>query len=463
VAVREFDGIDDYIETATGALATSTFGTFAALVKRGGTGAWHTFLAFHDSGGTALNQFAYESSDLTALWSAGTTRTGPAAIGTADWGLVVVRKASGTATARFSLYNFTTAAWVHGDANGTNVDWTSPGTGGTVRTRWHTADLLRGRLAVRGAWNTVKWTADTTGDAALEAAGLELSLQKWVDATPDALWSFDQDSVATAVTDITGGGADQTSIAGTAVVTGDDPPGFDFTIGAVTIAPSGITSAETFGSATVTTDTTTIAPTGISSVETFGTPSVTVGAVTVTPTGITSAEAFGDTVVSSRSLIAPDGIASGEAFGGPSVTAGAITVAPTGIGSEEAFGSPTLTTGPVTVSPSGIASGETFGASTLTSEVTITPAGIASIEAAGTPTLTLGPVTISPTGIASVEAFGTPTVTDLNALLGWPPAAGAPTVATPATAGAPTVTRGAGAGPPVVHHAVSAGEPTTST
>jgi hypothetical protein len=438
VAVREFDGIDDYIETATGALATSTFGTFAALVKRGGTGAWHTFLAFHDSGGTALNQFAYESSDLTALWSAGTTRTGPAAIGTADWGLVVVRKTSGTATARFSLYNFTTAAWVHGNASGTNVDWTSPGTGGTVRTRWQTGDLLRGRLAVRGAWNTVKWAADTTGDAAIEAAGLETSLQNWHDATPDAGWAFNQDSVTTAVEDWTGGGANQSSLTGTTVVTGDDPPGFSFDLG----TPLGTTTETDTARALTRSKTISLAATAETD--------------TARPVGRVKTRPLGRALDTS--------------------TAHGLTRSKTaglGRGAETDTARPLGSTGAVVLGRAaetdlarglGRAKTRQLGRATETSlarpieAVRVVALGRA-VETDAAPalrrakTLLLG---------RAVETDTARAVTNPATLVGWPPAAGAPTVATPVTAGAPTVTRGAGAGAPVVHQAVSAGEPTVS-
>src|SRR5690606_14553713 len=61
-----------------------------------------------------------------------------------------------------------------------------------------------------------------------EAAGLEESLQAWFDAEPDALWAFNQESVTDPVNDLTGNGADQIARTVTAVITGEDPPGFDW-------------------------------------------------------------------------------------------------------------------------------------------------------------------------------------------------------------------------------------------
>lgn len=77
-----------------------------------------------------------------------------------------------------------------------------------------------------------------------------------------------------------------------------------------------------------------LAPTGIVSAEAFGTLLLD---IEVTPTGIASAEAFGTAVVAH---IVPSGIASAEAFGTASVN---MAVAPTAIASAEAFGTPTLT------------------------------------------------------------------------------------------------------------------------
>src|SRR5690606_29629507 len=97
---------------------------------------------------------------------------------------------------------------------------------GQVRRSDEAGELhFRGLIAVQAVWaNRVPFA----NDAAVEAAGLEESLQAWFDAEPDALWAFNQESVTDPVNDLTGNGADQIARTGTAVVTGDDPPGFDW-------------------------------------------------------------------------------------------------------------------------------------------------------------------------------------------------------------------------------------------
>lgn len=198
----------------------------------------------------------------------------------------------------------------------------------------------------------------------------------------------------------------------------------------LTANPTGISSAEAFGTASATFQTST-APTGIASAEAFGTPTAT-PTLTASPTGIASAQAFGTAVASTSLTTSPTGIASAESFGTATaspVTAtaptgiptaelfGAVAVAlslllgPTGVPSAEAFGTGTATA-TLTVSPSGIASAQAFGAVTATlGQLTVSPSGVASAEAWGTAAATLSTLTASPTGIPSAEAFGSAAVT----------------------------------------------------
>ena len=178
--------------------------------------------------------------------------------------------------------------------------------------------------------------------------------------------------------------------------------------GAQTLTPSGIASAEAFGSHAVVPGAVSISATGIASLEAFGTHAVTPGAVTITASGIVSGEAFGShTLTPGAVTILCSGIASAEAFGDAIVSAGGSIVSPSGIVSAEAFGSHTLTPGSVNVSPSAIASAEAFGATIVSIGAQfITPGAIGTGEAFGSATLTVGGVTILCSGIASAEAFG---------------------------------------------------------
>jgi len=107
--------------------------------------------------------------------------------------------------------------------------------------------------------------------------------------------------------------------------------------GAFTAPLSGVASAFASGALVIATFTG-VRPTGIATAVATGTPTLQRGAVTLAPTGITSAEDTGDLNV--RLRLALTGIVTGAAFG----TAGlGQPIGPTGIVSAEALGSHRMT------------------------------------------------------------------------------------------------------------------------
>lgn len=85
-----------------------------------------------------------------------------------------------------------------------------------------------------------------------------------------------------------------------------------------------------------------ITPSGLSSAEAYGTAVITTGDVDVLPSGIASGEGFGTAVIGIG--ITAVGIASAEAFGTPDIESAPVTLFPTGIATAEAFGTPSLYT-----------------------------------------------------------------------------------------------------------------------
>lgn len=232
MAVREFDGVDDVIAAAVGGCASIGAGPF--------TVAWLVKLTANDgapvyfgpaSGGSSAVRFV--ATPFGTNWD-GTTNgsTYQSFVGRtlSEWTLVAVSKAAGSATPRAHRYNYTAATWTHADATGALPDATAAAE--TIRFGHfrNESQFLDGRLAVVGAWDTV------LSDGAVE--GLTDALSAWVASAPVGLWAFNQDDVGDPVLDLTDGGADQASITGTTVVTGDDPPGFDF---ALDVPPAEIT------------------------------------------------------------------------------------------------------------------------------------------------------------------------------------------------------------------------------
>lgn len=141
-------------------------------------------------------------------------------------------------------------------------------------------------------------------------------------------------------------------------------------------------------------------PTGIASAEAFGSPTVRLVAYAAS---VWSLEAFGSPNASNGTQTAsPTGIPSGEAFGVAEAQGGFTTVFPDGVPTSEAFGSPTL----AHMQASGIPSGEAFGEPYVTIYAPASSAG--SEEQFGVPSAS---APFSPISVPSAEAFGNPTGT----------------------------------------------------
>lgn len=225
--------------------------------------------------------------------------------------------------------------------------------------------------------------------------------------------------------------------------------------GGTTLTPSGIASAEAFGSGAASPGSVAIAPSGLASGEAHGTTTLSLsmlaqsiasaaafgsatlspGAVSVIADAIASAEAFGSLTVSNgATTVVPGAIASGETFGTVSISVGTVAISLSGIASAEAFGSSTVLSDALI--PTGIASGETFGvqalgltvlpgaissgeahgSASLSQFLAIIPGGIESVETFGTTVLLPGSVVIEVSGIASDSAFGTAVILGGEAL-----------------------------------------------
>lgn len=225
----------DILNTATGAASGCTYGTVAALIKYASTGDYQAVAHLHNNTNTFLaSMLNMQTTGILEWYSVSSSTTGATSLSAGTWYLLVVRKPTGSATPRFSIYNYTNTTWTHVAGSGALSDHTAPGASGTIRFNYQDAgDWFGSRVAARAVWsNNLPWTADASGDTAIQNAGLHTAAANWLSANPSAFWLFNQASVATPVEDLsTTGTADQTSITGTTVVNGDDPPGFDFSLG----------------------------------------------------------------------------------------------------------------------------------------------------------------------------------------------------------------------------------------
>jgi hypothetical protein len=233
---RTFDGANDSIHTSPGALASMTFGTFAIVCRRNST-AYNNLMTLHTSGGVSRLGLEIESTgdgnNLQWQYDGSFVASTFTIVNADGWVLLAMGKATGTTTPRCHKYVYSTNTWTHQDAAGTATNSTAVGGTGTMRFgEWEGSDDLNGDIAVAAAWSGRNLT-DT------EVEQLAHSLQGWCALAPDALWLFDQAAVSQNLLDLTGGGANQSAITGTAVSTASPPISY----GDETIVPHSVPSA----------------------------------------------------------------------------------------------------------------------------------------------------------------------------------------------------------------------------
>lgn len=222
MAVRGLDGVDDKATLALGSLGFAFGpGTMAAIVAPTMTTIRSIF-----SVGTSTT-VSYDLIRVTSTGTLGLRLNNVVSSGTTvltsdgTWLLVAATKATGSVAARLHIYNYTSAVWVH--ENGAAIaDSSVPATEAKLGCRPNSLQFYTGRMAAAGVWNVV--LSDT------EIEGLELALQAWLDLNPLACWALNQAATTDPILDHAGT-SDETALVGTTVVTGDDPPGFDFTLG----------------------------------------------------------------------------------------------------------------------------------------------------------------------------------------------------------------------------------------
>lgn len=203
---------------------------------------------------------------------------------TTGWAWYVATKASGASTPRWHIHDLTAAtAWSHANAGGTVGDGTGPITNILVGGNLSAGSTWRGSIAVVAAWDSV------LSDVAIEAA-MTSAAADTLAATPKWMVRLNQASTATSVTDDTGGGGDQTALAGTSV-DADDPPAYNYALTS-SAAPSGISMPIALGTPAVALSRT-AAPSGIAMPITLGTPSA---GVLVSPAGLALPIAVGTPV-----------------------------------------------------------------------------------------------------------------------------------------------------------------------
>lgn len=238
MAVRDFDGTDDRIVVDNGAVGAFVNAAHSVmiLVNRSTDVNTHDILELNDGGfGAPLIRLGdtdnYRYSVAAGETSAGTTTTG-------DWILLVVTRASSSATPRFHTKNLSTGgAWAH--ANGGAYASTNANTPTTISFGHAVRDGFFADVMLATAGLFTYELTDAQCESLVATPGTnDLFNVSSGGADPVAAWDFNQASVADDVLDLTAGAANETAITGTTVVTGDDPPGWVFGLGPPAPAPS---------------------------------------------------------------------------------------------------------------------------------------------------------------------------------------------------------------------------------
>jgi len=185
-------------------------GTVAAIVRPASFGASNTaFSSGATNAASWMLQVGATGTGTISLRLNGTETHNTTVLTVSQWYCIVATKATGTATPRFHFYDYTAGAWTHENAVGTLANCSTPITQAQVGCTPAGAAFWGGDVAVCGAWNVV------LTDAQVEP--LAFSLLSWFQVQPRGLFVLDQAATTIALNDQTGGGANQSSITGTAV------------------------------------------------------------------------------------------------------------------------------------------------------------------------------------------------------------------------------------------------------
>ncbi|MEV8636873.1 hypothetical protein AB0395_35045 [Streptosporangium sp. NPDC051023] len=217
---RTFNGTSDNLRASIGAFSSATaFGTMACIYKIN-SAKLQGLLGTYTSAGAVTWALELDAAGVMQGGNDSGASNGPTVSVADGWCIIAYGKASGTVAPRYHKYVLSTGVWTHSSgastlANGT----TTPGASGGWRFgQWQTVDFAAGTMAAAAAW-----TGRTLSDVEVET--LAGGLTAWLSLAPGGMWVFDQHATTQAVVDLTGNGANQTTVTGTTVSL-DGVPGF---------------------------------------------------------------------------------------------------------------------------------------------------------------------------------------------------------------------------------------------
>lgn len=234
MAVREFNGTSDKIVLDNGALgAINNSAAFSAMMLLKPTTIGGSDEGIHAvaNGTTGLeSMYSPSAGDGRLFWgsdnpSADVGNSTAIGFSAGAWQVIGVSKAAGSDNPRFHRS-------LLGGANAHSASASPVGTSAVAATQVFVGCFpdSSGFMAMRLA--VLAFFTSQLADADYDNINTNASTD-WIlnNLSPAALCEFNQADVATDVTDLTGGGADQTSRSGTTVITVDDPTWTFHTVG----------------------------------------------------------------------------------------------------------------------------------------------------------------------------------------------------------------------------------------
>lgn len=425
---RNLAGADYIIGGIGGLVGIGSSGhTLFAICRRAANGAWHTPISIETSANSSKLAMQFSDTNRIQLIIGASNKDTTVGITASDnWVLAAVTRASGTSVPRGHKYVYDTNTWTHTDAGAASGGDSTDLTGGRVQLgRWQTTDFFNGDIQLVGALKRA------LTDSELES--LPFTLLAAAAAAPDGLWLLDQHATTQTVIDLTGNGANQTSLTNTSVATTSVPiwnygSGASAAVGHAggaadaTATPAAIASTASLPAATISAGSTplpaataavatlpaatvsagaTRSPAAITASTTLPAAAVTAGSTT-TPAAIAAATAVPAAAVSTGSATAPSAVAAVAALPQAGVSASA-TVTPGVIATTVNLPAPTIdTAGNATVTPALIAAVVQIHSVTVSAGARATPAAVAA--AVSVPQVPFNTTPVKAASVASVSA-----------------------------------------------------------
>ena len=415
---RAFGGADIIQFSVGGLVGIGSSGhSLWAICRRSADGSWHTPISIETSGGSSKLAMQFSDTNRIQLIIGSSNKDTTVAINSSDgWVLAGVSRASGSSVPRGHKYVYSSNTWTHTDAGAATGGDSTDLTGGRVQIgQWQNTDRFNGDILKVGA------AKRALADAEWEL--LPFTLLASLGMAPDGLWLLDQSATSQAVADLTGLGANQTSLTNTSVST-NSPPVWNYGAGGLIVVgqaggaadaaatPAAVAATASLPPATISAGSTEM-PAAIAAAAALPAASVSAGS-TRTPAAITAAAAVPSAAISAGSTATPAAAAAVVAFPAATVSAGSAT-APAAVAAVVALPS-ALVSASATVTPGVIACEATLLQPTVDTagNATVTPALIAAVVQVHSVTVSAGartaPATVAATVAVPQVPFGAATV-----------------------------------------------------